>query len=657
MRPRIDALREHAVPVGLCLSAFALWFSLPDATFVFDGVMFAQSVERATVDWRYEFFNSRHLVFNATFQLLRDALIAMGLKIGAYRLFQIVNSAVGAAGLFLFADMVRRLTRDRALGWCAALLLGATWCYGTRATEGQVYMLMSAGALATFWTAVLLLEKPSALRAAGAATAFVAATIFHSANGFLFPTLAVAYWRAFGKRRAQAVLAGVGALALLAIPFLIVFRSRGSRAFFAVAADYHGSSGEFWAGLFHMFWGGASLATRILTMWKETGLAFAVMPPEAGVAVGLGLWAAAAGTTVGFWNHYDLLRKSAAITLAAGLAGYSIVNLFWPGGLFFYVPPHACLIGLIALGASNRFAQLRGGDRRSLLGGLCSAGVSLGAWNVGAGLVPQSHIENNVGHRTAVWVGEHTVPSSLILITGFGFPSSKVYLGSVAMRGREVLEYFFNREPKAVALREISVFSAHLASYGVPMYFLSDLIESPKVAAEMKQRWNVEMAEIQQAFGPGRVVRVAESPDERVYLYVPKTGQAELFVCVGYSILSETNQARLGEHVGVLKEIVSEMSPTERRRAAGLMKTRNWGFDLLAEGLRPYMGKDSAVVLAERRAHFQNMQVGANFWFRVGNLYKLLGLKPETLDAWARAEKTSNDPGLRQAIDRLKATP
>ena len=657
MRLRIVASRDRLLPAGLCLGAFALWLSLPDATYVFDGVMFAQSVERATVDWNYEFLNPRHLIFNAAFQLLRDALVAAGFKIGAYRLFQIVNAATGAAALFLFSDMMRRLTRDEALSLVTTLLLGATWCYGTRATEGQVYMLMSAGALATFWAAVRLLEKPSATRAALAAGAFVAATCFHSANGFLYPALAVAYWRAFPKSRSAALLACAGAAALLAAPFLAVFWSRGGRSFFAAAADYHGASDGFWGGLARMFLGGTSLGSRLLSVWKETGLALAAMPQEAGIPAGIALWAAAAATTIWAWKSLDDSRKSAAFVLAAGLAGYGVVNLFWPGGLFFYVPPHACLLGLIVLGAAPRLAQWRGGDRRRLLGGLFSAGVALGGWNVAAGLIPQSRIENNIGHRTAAWVGQHTVPSSMILITGLGFSNSKVYLGSVAMRGREVLEYFFNRESKARALAEISAFSSHLASCGVPMYFLSDLIESPTVAAEMKRRWDVDMSEIQQAFGPGRVVRVAGANEERVYLYVPKARQPELFVGLGYSILSETNAERLGDHVGVLKEIVKEMSPVERGRAAYLMRERYWGFDLLAAGLSPYMGKDAAAVLVERRAHFEAMQSDANFWFRVGNLYKLLGMKAQTLDAWARAEKASNDPALRQAIERLKKTP
>ena len=656
MRFRTVASRQNLVPAVFCLGALALWLSLPDATFVFDGVMFAQSVERAAVDWRTDFFNPRHLIFNATFQLFRDALVFSGLKIGAYRLFQTTNAILGVFGLFLFSGIVRRLTRDKTFAWCMALLLGATWCYGTRATEGQVYMLMSVGALSTLWTSLWMLERPSALRALATAGAFVTATLFHSANGFLFPAVALAYWQAYPKRRATAAVAAGGTLMLLLFPFLLIFGRAGGKSFFSTAADYHGSSAGFWSGLFQMFWGGTSIGTRFLSMWWETGAAFFSMPRALGTLAGFGLWVAAGALIQRGWSRLDGERRSAAAVLGSALAGYTVVNLFWPGGLFFYVPPHACLLALLALGAAGRISNLQGAERRKIMGALVSAGLALGLWNVSAGLIPQSRIENNLGHRTAVWVGEHTVPSSMILITGFGFPNSKVYLGSVAVRGREVLEYFFNREPKAAALAEISAFSGHLSSHGVPIYFLSDLIESPRIAAEMKRLWGVEIADVQQAFGPGRVVRVAASPDERVYLFVPKTHQAELFVCVGYSILSETNQVRLGEHVRVLKEIVTEMSPAERRRAVDLMRTKNWGFDLLVAGLRPYMGKDSDQMLEQRRVLFEEMKKDVNFWFRVGNLDQLLGQKSETLDAWSRAEKIFGDPKLREAISRLKST-
>ncbi len=44
-------------------------------------------------------------------------------------------------------------------------LLGASYGYWSRATEGQVYMLMTFGAICVLATAISLLEKPSPMRA------------------------------------------------------------------------------------------------------------------------------------------------------------------------------------------------------------------------------------------------------------------------------------------------------------------------------------------------------------------------------------------------------------------------------------------------------------------------------------------------------------
>jgi len=649
-------LRAAAAPAALALAGLAAWLSLPDQTFVFDGVMFAQSVERAAEDWRKDFFNPRHLLFNETFQLLRDALLAVGVRVGAYRLFQVVNALVGAVGLLLFGDLVRRLTRDAALGWCAALLLGATWCYGTRATEGQVYMLMSVGALATLWACARLVERPGAGRAVAAAAAFALAALYHAADVFVAPAVVAAFWAAFPGRRAHAAAAATGAAALLAVPYLLFFGHGGARAFFSSAADFHAASGAgFWSGLFGKFWSGASPAARLLTVWKETGLALAPMPDAAGTLVGAASWAAAAWALRSAWPRLDEVRRRNAAAVALAWAGFTVVNLFWPGGLFFYVLPHACALALLALGASPRWSALRGVERRRALGLLCGAGLALAAWNVRAGLLPQSRPEANAGRRIATWVGKHTMPTSWIVITGLGFPNSKVYLANFARRSREVVEYHFNHLPKDAALREVAEFAARETAAGVPLYFLSDMTESASVAAEIERLWGARMTEIQAAFGPGTVMRTASSEDERVYLFVPRDRRAELFAGLGFSQLTEPADAKLLENAAALKTLSEQMTPGERRRAGELLRAKTWGFDLLAAGLGGYMSPEGRAGLPARRAGVLEREKTPDFWLRAGNLYSLLGLGPDALAAWRRAETLSGDPRLKEKIALLEA--
>ena len=656
-RAIIAPLKRFAAPAALALAALAVWLAYPDKTFVFDGTIFAQVVDRSIDEWRREMFNPRHLLFNPFFQFLRDGLLHAGLPVDAYRLFQTVNSLAGAAGLLLFGDLARRLSRDAVLGWCAALLLGATWCYGTRATEGQVYMLMSLGAIAFLWSAARLLERPTAARAALTVALAALGALFHAADAFLFPAAAAAIWMAFPKRRAAALAGAAAGPILLIVPYLLAFRPVGLRGFLGTATEYRGGpGGGFWSGLFAAYWnrGGLTPWGRLAQVWKETGAALAPMPERAMLPAGLALWASAGGALFWAWPRLDAPRRRQAAVIGATWAGFTVVNAYWPGGVFFYIPAHACALALLALAAGPFCAGLPAATRRKGLSIAAFLGLAAASWNIRAGIIPQSLIENNSGYRQALFVGAHTEPASWIVISGLGFANSKVYLPKFAHRTRQVLEYFFDRNPKAAALGKIAEFSANVGARGIPMYLLSDLVESPGAAPLLQERFGVSMAEIQQAFGAGSVVQVASSPEERVYLYVPQAHRPELFVVLGYSILTENVDSRLGESITAIKEIARGMSPAERRRAGELMRAKNWGFDLLMEGFGPRMSAESLTAAKTRERRFGEFRKTPSFWLRAGNLYEILGLKAETIDAWTRAQTMSGDAPLLKRIKELK---
>ena len=655
---RAPEWRRAAVPSALIALALGVWLSLPDKTYVFDGVVFAQVVERSVDEWRGQMLNPHHLLFNPFFQILRDALAGIGVSVGAYRLFQIVNAVAGAAGLLLFGDSVRRLSRDAALGWCAALILGATWSYGTRATEGQAYMLMSLGAIAVLWTSVRLLERPSAGRAVLVCVAAAAGALFHAADGFLLPAAAAALWLAFPKRRPAAAAGFAAAVAAILIPYLAAFRGVSLRAFLNSASDFHGGEGDgFWRKLFANFWagGGVSPLRRAVDVWRETGMALAPVSGTVGLAAGLALWAGSLAAVAAAWPRLDAPRRAAAVVAALVWAGFTAVNAFWPGGPFFFVPAHACALALFAVAAGPRWSLAGTAARRRILGGLAAAGLSLGFWNVRAGLLPQSRIANAPGCREALYVGAHTEASSWVIITGLGFPNSKVYLAYFAHRGRIALEYYFLGQPKDEALRLIAAFAAGQISHGIPLYFLSDLTEPSSADAEMQRLWGVDPDEIRRAFGPGIFLPVASSPEERVSLFVPQAGRAELFVALGYSVLTGNDKVRLLESTAALREIARAMAPAERRRAAELMWKKNWGFDLLWEGLSPGMSAENKDATRARAKTFTALAGTSEFWLRAGNLYQMLGLNAETIDAWTRAQKISGDPRLSWAIKMLRS--
>lgn len=639
--------RRAGLALGAAGACAAVWLALPDATFVFDGVMFSGFVERSVEEWRSELFNTRHFLFVPAFQLLRDALAALGIGTGAYRLFQTVNALLGAAGLLLFADFLRRLLRDDAVAGAGAFLLAATWTYGTRATEGQVYMALAFGGVAVLWACAFLLEAPSPRRALLLAAVSALAVLFHGAALFAAPAAAAALWAAFPSRRVLAPAFAALSAGFVAVPYLLVFAGRGAGDFVARATDYHGAS---LLGLLAKYWsnGNMTFAQRWGVVAEETARGFAVLPPGTGAKLlGAALVAASAWSARRAWPSLDAGRRALVAGAGAAWAAFAVLNAFWMGGLFFQPVPAACLLALLLLAVPPR-----PGARAALAAGA----LALGAWNLARGLVPQSDPANNAGLRLAHFVRDHTVPSSWIIITGLGLPNAKIYLPHFAGRTREVLEYYFDRRPKPQALALLRNFVDAQSAAGVPVYVLSDLVEDADTAARMKALWGVDLGEIHTAFGPGAPLPVARG-EVGVWLFVRADRRPQLFAGLAYSALTESETPRLAETANALKSLAAAMTPAERRAASRLLRESNWGFDLIMRGFSPVMGEASRRAAEERRARFAEFQKTPDFWLRAGNLHKYLGLKAETVEFWSKARSLSGDEALARQIEAYRRSP
>lgn len=647
--------RLLGVLIAATLAITGLWLALPDKTFVFDGVMFSGFVERSVAEWRDELYNPRHLLFCPALQLLRDGLAAMRLPIEAYRLFQIVNAVLGAIGLWLFGDLLRRLTRRAWPAAAGAFLLAMTWTYSTRATEGQVYMFLAVGGIWILWSAVRLLESPSGPRALMLGASLAGASLFHAAAAFLAPAAAWAIYRAFPNKPSKFVAPTLTFFAVLLVPYVFIFGSLGLKPFFSKATDFYGGSGGgYVSGLISNFWhgGGLSLGGRLDLVLRDTAHGLAVLPRSFAVVAGVLFWAAMLGNILASWKKLDAFRRDAAVVLLLAWGACQFLSAFWPGGLFFQTIPAVLMISLFFVSQSVSL------EARPVTGAATAAVVALalGAWNFGAGIVPQSKIESNEGLALTYFVRDHTVPSSWVMISGFGYPNAKVYLPNFAARSREVLEYYFDRMPKAEAAKAVSAFVDLQTRNGVPLYLLSDLVEDPKAAAEMKKRWNLETGELQALFGPGRVLGVASNaaPRLNVYLYAPAGREPELFAGLAFSVLTESDAKRLGECVNLLKQLAAGMSPAERAKTAKRIKDSWWGYRGLSAGFAPYLGRDAAAALADREKRFTDYEQTADFWLRAGNIYRILGLKAEVIESWTKAQKLSGNVDLLKDIEAYR---
>lgn len=613
----------------------AAYLSFPDKVFVFDGIMFSGIIERAVDEWRRELFNRRHLLFNPTLMGLRDLIGLFGPKVGGYALIQRVNAIAGAAGVFLFFDLVRRASKSAAAAALSASLLAFSAAYWSRATEGQVYMLMTLGAIATGWSAVFLLEKPSLARALGLAGAFALAMLFHAANVALAPAVLAAAWLA-GHRDRRVWLAAPACGALVALAYACAFGA-GALAhplsFLSEATEQASLSSLAAAG-------GLGLGARLQQLFSSLGEAVAG-PVPARVRLSVGCLLIMAFARAG--ERATRRRETAWFALVFLLWAGSCMALesLWLGGQFFWASILAALLGLSALAWNPPVYA-------------AAAALALGAWNLKTVILPQSRLENNIGYARTVFVRDHTVPSSWVVVSGLGYPNQKVYLPYFAHRSREVLEYYLDRDPKPEALRKFSAFIQDNVERGIPLYLLPDLVDDVQAIGQVQKRWDVGPQDVRNAFGPGNLIETARSGDGfKVYLFAPARRTERLFAVLGYSVLTESDGGRLQETARLLRELAKLMTPAQRADAARVMRESDYGANLLFEGFSRYMSPESRRAADERLRRFAEYRKTADFQLRLGNILRYLGQTQEVKRAWTRAYELSGDKSLLDQIKKL----
>jgi hypothetical protein len=569
---------------GLAAAALlcALYLFFPDKVYVFDGVMFSFVIERDVPDLAGVLYNRRHLLFTPLMLGLRDLLLARGVIIGGYELMQRVNAVAGALGALLFFRLLLRLTRDQALSAVTTLLLAFSYSWWSRATEGQVYMLMSLGSLATVWAACALLAEPRPLWAATLAAAWAAATLVHGANAVLLPVAAAALWLAAPpEKKSRFAPALLAMLASVAACYAWAFSLRTPSSvlpFLLEAAEFPpGETGRRILELPANLGQAPSQLLRSLAAAAGAGWLKTVLGLALGAALfrlGLSAWPALEQTR----------RRSAVILFSAGLL-FVLLDAFWRGGLFFWAIPAAVYLALAALFLSA-FPEWR---VRTLRAGAILVFV-LAVWNFRAGILPQSLVENNDGVRRALFVQEHTVPTSWVIMSGMGFPNSKIYLTKFARRNTRVLEYHLREAPKDQAMAKFGAFIRDLSWRGLPIYVLSDLLSDAHVSAQLHKQWGVTPKELRESFGPGTFRRMADYDEALgVYLFIPAAGAETLFVGLAFNVLDMPPGPAFFEAGAVLKELGLAMTPPQRRRTAQLLRDTRYGALTTFAAIKPYL--------------------------------------------------------------------
>ncbi|MCX5795857.1 MAG: hypothetical protein NTY77_10215 [Elusimicrobia bacterium] len=596
------------------LILLCLYLAFPDKIYVFDGVMFSFVIERHVPNLALALLNRRHLLFMPVMLGLRDLLVAAGHPVAGYELVQKVNAVLGTLGVWLYYRLLLRLTRDAAVSGVCAVCLGLSYVFWGRAAEGQVYLIMTVGALATGWAALEVVEDPRPRRVAGLSAIFAAAVLFHAANAALLPLAAAALWFAAPQGRRAAFFGALLAACLgIAAVYAAAFHIRGPASllsFLLAATEFRATPGTgSWGSLLWDFFfrGGLRPWSRVETALQQLSGSLVFSPAQGlGAALaGAGLLAALAAAAKASWPRLEADQRRAAALLALLGSSFALLDCFWGGGVFLWGPPAFAFLALAGLFWAKLLAGAAGASRNRQLGlGLCLA-LAMGGWNLKTGISPQGRIENNSGYRQALFVKAHTVPTSWVVTSGFGFPNSKVYLTQFSKRSNWALEYFLRAAPKPQALANFHAFLQDVMRHGLPVYALSDLLDDKAVQDSFRALWGVEPQEVRDCFGPGRFLSVAEyGHGLRVYFFLPDEHREELFAGLAFNLLDTSDPVLAQEARGFLAQIGAALTPQGRRRAAAVLEGSRYGAQLAFSGMEPYLDENTKLYARQYAERF-----------------------------------------------------
>lgn len=347
-------------------------------------------------------------------------------------------------------------------------------------------------------------------------------------------------------------------------------------------------------------------------------------------------------------------RRGVVVVLLLWWLGFVFLNVTWGGGPFFWASPLAAFLALVSFSAGDFLETATARGRRLLLAGGWFLVLCVGAWNLHAGILPQSRLENNIGYKSALFVRDNTIAQSWVITTGLGFPNSKVYLPYFAQRRREALEYYFYDKPKEEGLQLFKEFLQHQIKNGIPLYVLSDVVEDGSVQERVRAAWGVTPEDLRSCFGPGRLIRVAEQdPHLKVFLFVPQGYEESLLAVLGYGFLMETDKTRLEETARLIFEIGRGWTPERRRGFVQTMEKSDFGERFLWEGLYRDMGPEFRDQFGQEMKSFRTWRQTPAFHVRMGNIYSFLGVFDDARHEWEEAYRVTHDPAIADDIARL----
>jgi hypothetical protein len=443
--------RDNLYASLLAAGALALYSSLLSKGYVFEGLIRAMPID-ASSRWGYT-FPGNYLLYGPLGLLFHGFLTLLGIHQPAVVSLQIMDASLGAAGVFIFFLLLRRLGGDLFSSAIWTAILGSALAYMLWSTEAEDYM---------FSTVLLLLNFAILARGArerrydpvllGGMHAL--AILGHIVNVLFGAVVLYFLWVAYGKkwlRPAAEYLVSAACVVASVYGAVIVFVLKPS-SFRETIIWLEGSAGAGGGAL--NTGGGYSLAK--LLQWLKMSLHIFISfqpgyvnpPPLAGARyflIGAGVVLTAFAVLLAS-RLPQVVRKNPAVVggCAIWLAAYAVLFSNWqPYTMVYRVSDLIPLCVLLFLGYESVAPRLR-----SLFRGLAAAlAVCLAVGNLGAELLPRSIASNNPALARMAFLKANTREGDWIAGDG---GQDEIYIPYFALR-RPILIAAYRAKPEKLA--------------------------------------------------------------------------------------------------------------------------------------------------------------------------------------------------------------
>jgi hypothetical protein len=506
-RRRSPLLSPASLTLIVAVALLGVFLSWPTANYSYDAVAYSALIHHGVHGGGVaRLWHQYHMLYMPVGYALAAAVTALGVTVEVLAMMQVLNAVVTALGLLLFAALVRRFTGSLDVALAATAVLGLSFAVWYYATDPEVYPpAILFMLLAMWWVAAARTNAPLP-GAVGAGLCLGLAVGFHVVFVLVVPAVAVALLLpgegGSGPRRRIghcAVMLGLAAVVAV-LPYAVYYwqvvgvglvEGFGERVSWALTKE-SAEGGRIFFGV------GFRPDLEVLGILR--GFARGPARPSAMLVAGamLARVLLVAGVVLAVWRGREVWRRfrwPAVLAVGWLIPFFALFSAYDVGDYKFVVLQLPPLVLVIALAAAT-FP----GRRLPTVLMWCCAGLLL-AVNLAGTFVPWSRIENNLHHRQALFIRDHSAAQDLVIQLGAGDTKMlKVYLPYFGARPGLILDLVFRTAAPAEALALVEAQVRDCWTTGGSVYVLSDAMEQSSLVRQFERRRGLRPGSLRRFF-------------------------------------------------------------------------------------------------------------------------------------------------------------